>query len=145
MNEEEVVEKNSSWAWLIIVILVLIVAAALYFLVFKKDGEPPKPQFSAEILALAEQPNSIKMNGSEFSPKSLSIKAGNSVNFVNLDTEEHWPASDDHPSHQIYSNFDPRRPIKVGESWSFKFDKAGTWGCHDHLFPNFRCSIVVEP
>lgn len=80
-----------------------------------------------------------------YEPKEVTITAGETVSFVNDSAEFHWPASDVHPTHTIYSAFDPREPVAPGETWSFTFEEAGTWGLHDHLRANYKGSIVVEP
>lgn len=55
-----------------------------------------------------------------------------------------WPASNPHPTHEVYPEFDPRRPIEADSSWSFRFDKSGEWRYHDHLAPLFEGKIVVR-
>jgi plastocyanin len=90
-----------------------------------------------------DTPNTIIMNANGFSPEQLTVKVGQSVTFVNRDDEDHWPASNDHPSHKKYSELDPKRPIKPGERWSFMFTREGQWGMHDHLFPSDRATITV--
>ncbi|MDQ3065134.1 MAG: hypothetical protein M3Q36_02585 [bacterium] len=42
------------------------------------------------------------------------------------------PASDEHPSHKIYSEFDSNGDVAPGGSYSFTFNKIGEWGYHDH-------------
>ncbi|OGL26200.1 hypothetical protein A3E49_03330 [Candidatus Saccharibacteria bacterium RIFCSPHIGHO2_12_FULL_49_19] len=90
-------------------------------------------------------PNTIVMDGSGFSPNRLTVKVEDSVTFINRDSEDHWPASNDHPSHKIYSDLDSKKPIKPGESWSFTLERAGQWGMHDHLFPKTKATIIVTP
>src|SRR3990167_8211622 len=90
------------------------------------------------------EPNTIVLDGNGFSPNQLSVKIGDTVTFVNRDSENHWPASNDHPSHKKYPELDPKKPIKPSESWSFTFTREGQWGMHDHLFPTDRATITVE-
>lgn len=68
-----------------------------------------------------------------FSPNEVTVRQGGVVTFVTDRSKPFWPASDIHPSHTIYSEFDPRRPLQPDESWDFKFDHIGTWGFHDHI------------
>lgn len=68
-----------------------------------------------------------------FSPTFLVVQMGDVVTFVNTSDHYFWPASDMHPSHNIYSEFDPTTAIAPGEEWSFKFKKIGKWAFHDHL------------
>lgn len=87
----------------------------------------------------------INMTEDGFVPDEIKITKGTKVTFKNSDKFYHWPASDLHPSHSQYSDFDPRRTIEPGESWSFVFDKVGEWGMHDHISPYMIGKIhVVE-
>jgi hypothetical protein len=78
-----------------------------------------------------------------FDPPELTIKKGDRVKFVSTNDKQFWPASDLHPTHEIYSDFDPKKPIEVNSSWTFKFTKEGVWKYHDHLFPISRGVIRV--
>lgn len=83
------------------------------------------------------------MDDNGFMPDSMTIKKGERVVFENKGKEAHWPASNIHPTHLIYPEFDPKNPIKPGENWEFIFQKVGIWRFHDHLFPDFTGSVVV--
>ena len=58
--------------------------------------------------------------------------------------ESFWPASNIHPTHMIYPEFDAKRPVASGKDWSFTFTKKGTWRYHDHLNPEATGTVVVE-
>lgn len=77
-----------------------------------------------------------------FSPEKIVIPLGELVTFLSLTPDEFWPASNIHPTHDIYPAFDPARPLK-GEEWSFRFDTPGRWHFHDHLFASAGGTIVV--
>lgn len=79
-----------------------------------------------------------------FSPASLQIHQGDSVTFITKNGKSFWPASDPHPTHGIYSGFDPRQPIDPEKSWTFKFDDYGIWKYHDHLWSAYRGTIEVK-
>ena len=79
-----------------------------------------------------------------FEPRSITVEAGRTVVFENVGDEAHWPASDDHPTHQEYPGFDPRKPVQPGTEWSFTFDRPGEWGYHDHMNPYLTGEIVVR-
>lgn len=96
------------------------------------------PQVSAH-----ELPNVIHVSKNGFEPPNLTINLGDTVTFENTDSEDRWPASNIHPTHEIYPEFDPKQAIKPTESWEFKFEKSGRFTYHDHLFPNFRGEIEV--
>ncbi|MDO8496545.1 MAG: cupredoxin domain-containing protein [bacterium] len=85
----------------------------------------------------------IKMTDDSFNPQDITIHVGAIIIFKNMGKDDHWPASNIHPTHEIYPEFDPHRPIPPGEDWVFTFDKAGTWKLHDHLYPNIAGTITV--
>ena len=85
----------------------------------------------------------IKITEDGFSPSEIKIKLGTKVRFVNESKYWHWPASDLHPTHTLYSEFDPKKPFGPGEEWSFTFDKAGDWYFHDHLSPYITGKVSV--
>ena len=96
--------------------------------------------------ALAHSPETytIVMDENGFSPLTITILQGDTVQFKNTDKNSRWPASNIHPTHAIYSEFDPTRPVLSGESWSFTFTKSGEWKFHDHIYPQWGGTIVVE-
>lgn len=85
----------------------------------------------------------IKLDDNGFHPSEMSIKKGDKVNFVNQRSEPFWPASNPHPIHDIYSEFDAGQPIPARGEWSFIFDKDGVFRYHDHLAVSFSGTITV--
>ncbi len=88
--------------------------------------------------------NVVHMQSDSFDPPTLTIKVGDTVEFRNESGDDKWPASDNHPTHELYPGFDAKRPLLDGESYEFTFDRVGSWGYHDHLNPAIRGTIVVE-
>ena len=78
-----------------------------------------------------------------FSPAVLRVQKGQKVTFLNKSGRPIWPASDLHPSHGVYPEFDPKGPIQNEQSWDFVFDKIGSWKYHDHLAPYMTGVIEV--
>lgn len=99
----------------------------------------------------------IHVDEQGFVPNAITIAPDTEVIFENVGTQEHWPASDNHPSHTLYHGtsleehcndtnavpFDSCGPIKSGETWSFVFEKYGVFGYHDHLWPHLEGSVTV--
>lgn len=86
----------------------------------------------------------VTMDDNGYSQTSITIKKGDTIEFVNIGTKDRWPASNIHPSHEIYPEFDPKRIIQEGDKWSFRFTKEGSWRWHDHVSPEIGGVIVVE-
>ena len=60
-----------------------------------------------------------------FTPDKVKIEQAEAIEFVNSSQELIWPASNIHPTHHVYPEFDPGQPISPGENWRFVFDQAG--------------------
>jgi len=100
----------------------------------------------------------IKITNKGFEPKEVEITKGTKVTWVNESSNPSWPASDVHPTHEVYPGssirkcgtpeqdkiFDACRGIAPRESWSFVFNEVGEWYYHDHLNPSFKGEIVVK-
>jgi plastocyanin len=54
-----------------------------------------------------------------------------------------WTASDEHPAHTIYPEFDQKTVAGRGNEYSFKFEKVGTWGFHNHANASHVGKIIV--
>ena len=75
--------------------------------------------------------HTIEITSSGYSQPALTVKAGDTVTWVNKDATPHWPASARHPTHQVYPGsdiekcgtpeqkniFDACDSLKQGESW----------------------------
>ena len=105
----------------------------LFFLIFV---------FSPSVFAHSEV-KVVEMTQNGFEAQQITVDQNSSVIFINKDTQDRWPASNVHPTHEIYPEFDPKRPIKIGESWVFKPTKVGEWKYHDHMLPHYRGVITV--
>lgn len=85
----------------------------------------------------------VVMSEEGFLPREVTVEQNDTITFVNNDKVSRWPASNLHPTHSIYSQFDPKRPIRPNESWSFRPDRPGTWKYHDHLLPHKKGVLIV--
>lgn len=86
----------------------------------------------------------ITMRVDDYQPSEVTIRKGQTVVFVNETDEWRWPASNLHPTHDIYPEFDPKEPIGPKKSWAFRFESVGTWRMHDHLAPYITGTIIVK-
>ncbi len=85
----------------------------------------------------------VTLTEAGFEPEPLTVAQGTTVTFKTTRSDAFWPASDLHPTHDIYPEFDPKEPTDSTKTWSFTFDRVGTWKYHDHLFPYYRGTITV--
>ncbi len=126
---------------ILFVIAVLILGGGFAAWYFLGQGKTDTPQTQDE---LGEAAVTITRTQDGYEPKDIVITKGDIVSFVNESEEYHWPASDLHPTHGVYPEFDPLRPIAPGEEWKFKFDKVGVWKYHDHIRANKTGTITVN-
>lgn len=107
------------------------------------SSESASPSTATEGAMMNQDKNLIKITSSGFSPKSITIKMGESVTWENTDTENHTVNSDNHPTHTLFT-FLNLGVIKPTEKKSATPAKAGTFTYHDHLNPSLTGSITVQ-
>lgn len=122
---------------LLLVALLVSIPAVMYFGSSKNNN-------ITSLINRNYQNHEVLLTDNGFSPKELDINIGDTVIFKTRRDKPFWPASDLHPTHTIYPEFDPKRPIEPNETWSFRFEKQGTWKYHDHLSPLFKGVITVK-
>jgi hypothetical protein len=124
---------------LIFGLVALISLAGIYFL-----NQPKSSQISTQPNIPVGQTHTVVLTENGFQPSEIEIKVGDIVEFKASINEPFWPASDLHPTHGIYPEFDPTEPIEPSDSWPFQFLKNGRWKFHDHLQPIFRGVVIVK-
>lgn len=116
---------------------VLLAVLLGYFL--SQSAKPSTSQPTAQLSGSVV----VQLLADRFEPANLTVSLGQTVCFMNQDSAEHWPASNDHPSHLIYPQFDPKQAVAPGSQWCFTFDRVGSWGFHDHLRPYILGTVIV--
>lgn len=155
---------------LIIFIIIILVIGGIYFAVKKPSVQAPTIQDQTQSSSSAnsassgmeEMTNENMLNHEQssvgekiskhvvfytdkgFSPSSLEIKAGETVQFVNNSSGGMWVASGPHPDHTAYPEFDPKRNILSGETYEFTFTKVGEWKYHNHSKAGVYGTIIVK-
>ncbi len=124
------------------IVIGLVAILVLIFVFYRHSA--PSSSVKKETIEFSGKVVTIVMTDDGFSPSEVTIKEGDKVTFVNEGKNPHWPASNFHPTHGIYPEFDPLKGILPGDEWSFIL-KVGKWHFHDHLYPSFTGTIVVEP
>lgn len=118
-----------------------------------KDGAPDATATAPAGGAPSEV--TVTYSASGFSPASVTIKQGTKVTFTSTDGSAMWVGVDDHPTHTKYTgttknehcasgatsaDFDQ---CTKGSTYSFVFDKEGTWGYHNHVQASATGVVVV--
>jgi len=134
----------------IIAIIVILIITGGFFLFFNKSNAPaaenqgtPTSASASTSLSVANEAT-VTYTDSGFSPASVTIKQGGTVTFVNQSSRDMWVASNPHPIHTDYPGFDEKAAVPNGGSWSFTFDRIGSWGYHNHKNPSNMGVVVVQ-
>lgn len=89
-----------------------------------------------------------------FQPKTVNVKKGTKVTFVNESSKNMWVGVDEHPAHMNYAGT-PRQDhcpdtagtafdqCATGTTYSFTFQKTGTWDYHNHVAATDEGTVVV--
>ena len=129
----------------IIAIVVIILAAGAWYWYAERTpaGTSTPPPAATPPPATSGQTYQVVMDSSGFAPADLTVKAGDTVIFVNRDTRQRWPASGLPPTHMLCPGFDALQPLAANESYSYTFTAAKECPMHDHLIPSIRGKITV--
>jgi len=86
--------------------------------------------------AASSDPTQIVIKDFMFAPTSLTVKAGTTVTWANKDDEPHTVVSD--------TGLFRSSAVDTDETFSFKFDKPGTYRFTCSIHPRMIGTIVVE-
>jgi len=86
--------------------------------------------------AWAADPAKVLIKDFMFTPMSVTVKTGATVSWVNMDDEPHTVVSD--------SGLFRSSGLDTNESFSYKFDKPGTYRFACSIHPQMAATIVVE-
>lgn len=87
---------------------------------------------------------SVVLEDEGFVPPLAKVSRGTRVIFSTTRPYSFWPASNEHPAHGLYPQFDAMRPLEPSESFEFVFDREGRWRYHDHVRSYYTGTIYVE-
>lgn len=113
------------------------------------EGEDGGPAFAV-----------VTLTDSGFTPSTLTVNAGETVRFINESSRGMWVGSDDHPTHTHYDGtstrehcangmatndtFDQCTAVNRGDYWDYTFERAGSFGYHNHVGASQTGTIVVR-
>jgi plastocyanin len=91
---------------------------------------------AAICVARAETPNAVVIKNFMFSPMALTIKAGSTVTWKNLDGEPHTVVND--------AGMFRSAALDQNDSYQYKFDKPGVYNVFCGIHPNMKEKITVQ-
>ncbi len=136
---------------LVIIIAVLVLIGAVVVVLGKlgnksiQSGAPAQSTTSQGTGGTTPKETIVNVNltSSGFDPKTVTIKTGTRVIWINKSGGDATVNSDLHPTHKLYP------PLNLGQfpngsSVQLVFDKPGKYGYHNHLNPSQTGTVVVE-
>jgi plastocyanin len=86
--------------------------------------------------ARAEEPNQIVIKNFMFSPMAITVKAGTTVTWKNMDGEPHTVVNDAGIFHSA--------ALDTNDTYQFKFDKPGIYKVFCGIHPYMKATITVQ-
>jgi hypothetical protein len=140
--------KLQTYSLIILIVLSLVLVLAASLASYKKStgnsDTDNKMQVQANtVMKSTGVEYTIEIRADGFYPKDITVPKNSKVRFVTRLDKSFWPASNLHPSHEIYPEFDSKKPISAKSYWEFVFGRSGSWSYHDHLSPLYEGTITV--
>ena len=95
----------------------------------------PNPRDAAAEAATAPKGATVKIANFEFGPTTITVPVGASVTWTNTDDDAHSVVADNKAFRSA--------PLDTGDSYTFTFAAAGTYGYHCGLHPQMVGKVVV--
>ena len=139
----------------VVIVVVVLIAGSLLYTMSRSNQYGTAPTATpTESTSTSASPSSssdattgqyiVTYTDNGFSPSTLTVPNGATVQFKNNASDSVWVASNPHPTHTDYPGFDALRNYGPGETYSFTFTKSGSWGYHNHLNPSEGGTIDVQ-
>lgn len=170
MNKNKFLKTGASSVIVIIILVIIVAAGLIYFLQSQKgriahDTSQKSSDTSSPVEILDFEATPIENNDENtkgepgiivsqiftviytdagYSPKEITIRVGDTVEFENNSSRSVWTASYIHPTHKILPEFDALKGYAPGETYSYLFKEFGTWQYHNHLKPSQTGTIIVR-
>lgn len=136
-------------------VVLLIIAVTLFFIKGTDlprdhralEGTPstlPENTQSKETSTIATNEKTVVYANDGFAPAEITVKAGETVTFVNQSDAPMWVASAPHPAHTLYPEFDQKASVSKGGTYSFTFEKLGAHPYHNHLLLGKYGKVIVK-
>ncbi|OGG53859.1 hypothetical protein A3C20_03470 [Candidatus Kaiserbacteria bacterium RIFCSPHIGHO2_02_FULL_55_25] len=158
---------NNTWIW--IVVAIVVIGGGYWWLQGSQaptavdavddagvqQTMPVIGSTTPEAIVEAALSATVTYDGSSYSPASVTIKQGGSVTFTST-AGDMWVASAPHPEHTGYSGTSrsehcaagytgaaPFDQCIAGTTYTFTFNKVGTWKYHNHSNSSAFGSVTV--
>jgi plastocyanin len=138
-------EKTSSHKKKLLIVLIVLLAVVVGMVAIILSQSKTATNKDRQSTALVDAPAIVNVTNTGFVPATISIKAGQAIQWTNKDTVNHQVASGPHPSDDALVGLNNDAVMQPEDSFSYTFEKAGTYNYHDELNPLlFKGTIIVE-
>lgn len=123
--------------WLLpVAILVAVVIAVIAIVAIVKQAQ--------NNVANEDVPAQVVVTGGGFQPQVVKVKKGESVTWINKDSKSHQIASKQ-PNDPGANSFDSQETLGQGDSYTYTFEKSGTYTYGDKVEPTrYAGTVIVE-
>jgi plastocyanin len=127
----------------IALVVLLIIAAGAVALTHSSTNTPTQTQSATNSQtssnSTAPENGNVQMTHMLFTPSQISVRVGGTVTWANNDNTAHTVIDDLSAVGGPHSG-----DIQPGSSYSFTFNKAGSYQYHCSIHPSMRGTIVVK-
>lgn len=160
----------NSTGWAVVIIVLILIAGGAWWFTQQPVATTPGGQAtttgtltgtvveSTNTGSSAAKTVTVTYGAGGFSPQNITINRGDTVTFVNdSGGRPMWVGADEHPTHMEYdstgrtthcaSDYGGPAPFDqcgTGDSYSFVFDKAGSFNYHNHSAAQFGGTVIVQ-
>lgn len=128
--------KRGPGKWLVAALILVVIGVASVLLIQNRAKQGAEAETNVAT---------VQITDSAFVPETIKIKQGQSVTWVNNGSNLHQVAADPYPSHSKLPSLFSEESLDQNESYTFTFDKAGTYTYHDPLNPtSLKATVIVE-
>lgn len=129
-------------------VAVIVIGGGGYLALHKSPSQPATSTASSQSqnptpATNQSASNAITFDGSQFSPATLTVKAGTTLTIKNTSSADLQMDSNPHPIHTDDTDLNVGL-VSAGQSKTFTVTKTGTFGFHNHLDPNVQGQITIQ-
>ncbi|MEI9914063.1 MAG: cupredoxin domain-containing protein [Candidatus Saccharibacteria bacterium] len=124
--------------YIIVVVLLIITVAIMH-------NHKTTPKMSNNNTVSAISAASVSITPSGFVPQAVTVRVGQAVTWTNNDKSAHQIASDPYPKDNTLLSLNSKTSILSGHTYSYVFNKPGTYYYHDDLNPyTLKGTVIVQ-
>lgn len=108
------------------------------------DAAPPSGRAQESSRTVRSGVAEVNYTAGGFVPRTVNMKAGETIRFVNRSRIGMRVSSNPHPTHTEYADLNQPRSSSVGEVYSLVLLKKGIFGYHNHDKPSDTGVLTIE-